>query len=200
MSIAAVEKALIEKARAVLQNRVREIESLPADWDADTLNRILLALPGVYWIMGGGRGTPGRTDGMVPIEWACVIATNHASGARTRLRGDAVQVGASELIDVLIPSFNNYTVPDEGTLALVAIENLNTPELDRKGVSLYALLFQMPMAWPAVADLNSLAPFQTFDAKYDIPTHTTDAEHRKWLADNYTTSRPDAEDNVAVPQ
>lgn len=200
MSLVVVEKTLIDKTREVLQNRVREVDSLPADWDADTLKRILLALPGVYWIMGGGRGTPGRADGMVPIEWACVIATNHASGPRTRLRGDAVQVGASDLIDVLIPSFNHFTVPDEGTLALTAIENLNTPELERQGVALYALLFQMPMAWPAVADLNSLAPFQTFDAKYDIPTHETDAERRKWLNNDYTTSRPDAEDQVAVPQ
>lgn len=200
MSIAAVEKALIDKAKEVLQNRVREVDSLPADWDADTLKRILLALPGVYWIMGGGRGTPGRTDGMVPIEWACVIATNHASGPRTRLRGDAVQVGTSELIDVLIPTFNNFTVPGEGTLALAAIENLNTPEMQRQGVALYALVFQMPMAWPSVADLNSLAPFMMFDGKYDIPTHETDAQHRKWLNNDYTTSRPDAEDQVTVPQ
>lgn len=200
MGIAAVEKSLIDKTKEVLQNRVREVDSLPADWDADTLKRILLALPGVYWIMGGGRGTPGRTDGMVSIEWACVIATNHASGPRTRLRGDAAQVGASELIDVLIPVFNNLTVPGEGTLALAAIENLNTLELERQGVALYALVFQMQMAWPSVVDLDSLRPFVTFDGKYDIPKHETDAERRKWLKDNYTTSRPDAEDQVTVPQ
>lgn len=201
MSIVVVEKTLIDKTREVLKNRVREVDSLPADWDADTLKRILISLPGIYWIMGGGRvDRPGRVDALVPIEWACVIATNHASGVRTRLRGDAVQVGASELFDVLVPTFNNYTVPGHGTLALLAIENLNTPELERQGVALYALIFQMPMAFPSVADLDSLTPFETFDAKYDIPTHQTAAEHQKWLGNDYSTSRPDAEDEVAVPQ
>jgi len=200
MSIAAVEKALIEKAREVLKNRVREVDSLPADWDEETVKRILVALPGVYWIMGDGRTQPGRSDGLTLIEWACVIATNHAGGPRQRLRGDAVQVGASELIEVLAPTFNNFTVPGEGTLALVGLNNLNSGALERQGISLYALAFQMPMAWPRVADLTVLDQFEIFDAKYDIPTHETDAERRKWLSNDYSTSRPDAEDNVAVPQ
>lgn len=200
MDLSVIEDALLDKTREVTRGRVREVGTLPADFTLDMLKKVFLNPPGVYWIFGGGRGQPGRTTALIPGEWACVIVTRNVRGHEARRRGDATQVGISDLLKVLIPTFNNFTVPDQGTLTFVGIDNLYTGDFENQAISAYALSFQMPMAWPTEVDLAALDPFETFDAQHDIPTHETDAERRKWLAGDYSTSKPDAEDKVTLPQ
>ncbi len=49
-------------------------------------------------------------------------------------------------------------------------------------------------------DVSTLASFITFHADTDIPPLESAAEHAKWLAGDQTTSKPDAEDTVTLPQ
>lgn len=51
-------------------------------------------------------------------------------------------------------------------------------------------------------DTAVLADFITFHADTDIPPFETAAEHAKWLEEppDQTTSKPDAEDSVTLPQ
>lgn len=207
MGILAVEDALISHVKTLLgfpaAPKVRKVESVPMDInDLELLKAIALDTPGVYISFGGGTPPtkPGGTTAQIAGRWGVFAATGHASGQSARRRGDAKQVGAYELIDTLIPSLHGFTVPDHGSLSLVAVENLFSGEIDKHGITIYSAVFQMPMAWASAADLSLLTPFETFDAQYDIPTFETDAERQKWLQGNYTTSKPNAEDKVPLPQ
>ncbi|ABE45642.1 DUF1834 family protein [Polaromonas sp. JS666] len=202
MSITSAEDNIIAQIKTVMGNKVRAVESLPGNWDDDTLKRLLRLLPGIFLVWGGGQVQERNAGvgGLVVGSWIVYVITGHASGEAARRRGDGQQAGAYELLQLLIPLLNGYTVPGEGTLSLQRVENLYSGSVDRQGVTVYACSFNMPQAWPTEVDMNLLTPFQTFDAQYDTPPLTTEAEHQKWLDGNYGTTKPDAHDTVAVPQ
>lgn len=52
------------------------------------------------------------------------------------------------------------------------------------------------------ADIEGMAPFETFDAQLDIPPQVSAAEHAKWVDEppDHSTSAPDAHDNVSLEQ
>ncbi len=198
------EDAIIARVKALLTNKVKTVESIPAEIDDQTLHAILQRAPGVFVAFtGGAEPRRGQTAATILATFALLVVTNHASGEAARRRGDVTQIGAYEIFDTIIPGLNGYNLgADIGTPAFVRVENLFTPSADRKGAVLYSAVFQVPVTWPSDADLATLNAFQTFDAQYDIPVHETTAEHQKWLQEppNYTTSKPDAEDKVNVPQ
>lgn len=202
MTIATSEDALVALIKDTLGTKVKAVESLPGNWDDDTLKRLLRAVPGVFLVWAGGQ-TNDRSSGMsgmVNGSWLVYVVTGHASGEAARRRGDGQQVGAYELLEVLIPLLNGYTITAVGTLSLQRVENLYSGTVDRQGVTVYGLTFTMPMAWPTEVDVSTLDPFQTFAAQTDVPPFSSAAEHQKWLAGDYGTSNPDARDTVAIPQ
>lgn len=202
MGILSIEDALISHIKTALGNKVRKVDSLPADFDAETVRRMLVDAPAVYVAFGAGS-SPGARSGTtaeILARWGVFAVTAHASGQAARRRGDSQQIGAYELLEILIPLLHGFTIPGEGTLSLTAVENLFNGEVEKKGLSVYSAVFQMPMIWSSDADLSLLTPFQTFAVQLDIPPFETEAERRKWLAENYTTSTPDAKDNVTLPQ
>lgn len=199
MGILAVEDALIARIRAVLGNRVRVVDSLPGDWDDDMLRRFAAQLPAVFIAFaGGGSRAPGATTFDIDGQWIVYVATGHASGQAARRRGDALQIGAYELVELLVPQLHLFKVPDTGTLMAVRVENLYTGSIDRQGLAVYALTFQLPMSMPLQLDPAVLDDFETFTAQYDVPPHTP-AEHPKWLAGDFSTSNPDATETVTLP-
>ncbi|MGE0671967.1 MAG: DUF1834 family protein [Methylibium sp.] len=201
MAILTIEDALIARIKSLLGNKVRGVESLPGDWDDDMLKRFLKGVPGVFLAFAGGRApAPGAPVVTFPGQWIAYVATGHASGEAARRRGDSRQAGAYELSEALMKGLHNFTVPAEGTVSFVAIENLFTGQIERQGVSVYAVTFQMPMTLDQAVDENTLDTFETFDVQWDVPPHDTDAEHRKWLGGDTSTSRPDAHDTVGLPQ
>lgn len=202
MSITSAEDNIIATIKTVMGNKVRTVESLPGNWDDDTLKRVLRQIPGIFLVWGGGQTQERNAGvgGLIASGWVVYVITGHASGEAARRRGDGQQAGAYELLQLLIPLLNGHTVPGEGTLSLQRVENLYSGTVDRQGVTVYGCIFNMPQAWPTEVDLNLLTPFQTFDAQYDTPPMTTAAEHQKWLDGNYGTTKPDAHDTVAVPQ
>jgi len=149
---------------------------------------------------GGAPEKYGGESVFLNARWVVIVATGNASGEAARRRGDGTQIGAYEILELILAQLHGHVVPDEGTLSLVSVENLYSGEIDKQGLAVYAATFQMAMSLPADLDLAALAPFETFDAFYDIPKFETDAERRKWLGGDFTTSKPDAEDEVAVPQ
>lgn len=206
MSILAIENALITEIKTVLgfpaAPKVRTVESLPADWDEETLRRLLRAVPGVFVVFKGGRIPPGGAVGRIPGEWSVIVVTGHASGEAARRRGDSQQVGAYELIETLIPKLHGLKITNEGSFDFIGVENLYTGAIDKQGVAVYAIGLQMPMAWPNNLNLSLLNGFVTFDAQYDIPPHETAAEHAKWLQEppDYGTTKPNTEDKITIPQ
>ncbi len=206
--ITTAEDAIVARVKTLLgfpaTPKVRNVETIPAEIDDQTLLSILQKAPGVFVAFTGGADQrPGQTAAVILATFALLVVTNHANGEAARRRGDTTQIGAYEIFETIIPGLNGYNLGDDvGTPAFVRIENLFTPGGDRKGAAMYSVVFQMPLSWPSDVDLSLLTPFQTFDAQYDIPTFETEAERLKWLENppNYTTSKPDAEDKVNVPQ
>ncbi|MDP1673372.1 MAG: DUF1834 family protein [Burkholderiales bacterium] len=201
MSIRTIEDNLIATIKTIVTDKVRSVDSLPGDWDDDVLRRLLRLMPGVFVVFAGGAPErAGGTSAQLSGVWIVYVATAHASGEAARRRGDGRQVGAYELLELLVPRLHGHTVPGEGTLSFARVENLYNGAIDKQGVSVYAATFNMPMALPSDLDLPTLDDFETFAAHYDIPPHESGAEHRKWLEGDYTTSNADAKDEVAVAQ
>lgn len=199
MAILETEDALIAKIKALLGNAVRTVESLPGDWDDDMLKRLLRLVPGVFVAFaGGGPRSGGSNLASLDGQWIVYVVTGHASGEAARRRGDGVQVGAYELIERLAPALHLFVVPGVGTLRFARVENLYTGMVDRQGIAVYALTFQLDMTFSDAVDEASLDDFQTFDAQYDVPAHTP-GQHQPWLDGDFTAGTPDAHDTVTLP-
>lgn len=200
MGIKVVEDKLIERLKVLFSTRVKSVDSLPGDWDADSFKRLLRLVPGVFVVFAGGspRDYGGETA-FLNARWVVIAATANASGEAARRRGDGAQIGAYEIVEIVVAQLHGHVVPGEGALSLVDVQNLYSGEVDRQGLAVYAATFQMTMSFPADVDLAALADFETFDAFYDIPKFETDVERKKWLAGDFTTSKPDAEDKAQVP-
>ncbi|WP_421793408.1 phage protein Gp37 [Hydrocarboniphaga effusa] len=168
--IAAVEDAITARARLLCGNRVRDVATIPAEWDANLLERVLRALPGVFIaFVGGADKTPGGTTASFDAIFSVIAVTNHASGELARRRGDSRVIGAYDLIELLIPGLHKLKVPDVGTLIFQRVENLYTGALDKLGIAAYAALFAMPLSFDTPVDESTLAPFETFTQTFAKP-------------------------------
>ena len=201
MTIIAIEDALINKIKAALGTKVQGVESLPGDWDDEMLKRMLRYVPGVYVAFPGGPrlGAAGAAEATIDGKWLVYICTGHASGEAARRRGDSLQAGAYELIEVLAPLLDGFTVPNVGAFSVADVSNLYTGSIDKQGIAIYAMTLSIPMTFSQPVD-DTLAPFETFAAQYDVPPHVSGAEHQKWLVGDYINTRPDAADTVSLPQ
>lgn len=200
MSILAVETFLVNKIKALLGNKVRSVETLPGDWDDEMLKRFAHSVPAAFISWPGGERTDagGATEARIDARWVVLVATGHPTEVRRRT-GDARQVGAYELVTVLAPNLHGLAVPGVGSLGLVNVQNLYTGSIERQALTVYALTFSLPITFELVPPDELLAPFETFAAQYDVPPITT-ANHPAWLAGDYSTSNPDARDQVDLPQ
>lgn len=160
LQLGAVEDAIVTRAKAVLGAKVRQVDSLPADIDDEALKRLLRVTPGVFVVFDGGADPDaGGSEAKLKAQWSVTAVTAHASGEKARRRGDAVQAGAYELIETLIPALHRLTVTGIGTFAFERIENRYDGELDKQGVAVYSAVFSMQINFPGFADPSGLAPF-----------------------------------------
>jgi len=200
-SILSCEDAIIGKAKALLGDIVRQVESLPGDWDDQMFKRLLAAVPGVFVIFSGGARSngAGQQEAAIEARWTVLTATGHASGEQARRHGDAMEVGAYHLVQLLAAGLHGFTVPGVGTMALLDVQNLFTGAVDAQGLAVYALTFSLPMTFDLVEDTSGQPGyFVRFDAQLDVPPHNPE-RHRPWLRGDYDLARPDAQDTVILP-
>lgn len=201
MSIQAVEDDLIATIKALLGNRIRTVDSLPGDWDADMLRRLLRLCPAVLIVFAGGApAAPGGSLAYLNANWVVYAVTANASGEAARRRGDAQQIGAYDILQLVVPKLHGHLVAGVGSLNFVRVENLFNASVEKQGLAVYAATFQLGMSLPADIDLSTLTPFVTFDALYDTPPLAGEAEYLSWLAGDFSTDKPAAEDTVLPPQ
>lgn len=199
MSIAATETHLIDTIKAHLGNRIKTVTSVPSEWSDDLLKSMLLMAPFVAVAFPGGTAPkPGSSYAYMDGNWEVYVGTAHASGQQARRLGDALQIGAYELIERMVGLLHGHTVPDVGVLDFRSVDNLFTGTVDRQGLAVYGIRFALPMmALPPAT--QALVGFETFDAQYDLPPLASSAAHAAWLAANYSATRPDAHDTVVLP-
>lgn len=202
-SITAYEDALIARCLAALtlggKRLVRAVESLPGDWDDEMLKRLLRAVPGVFVAFAGGPVNPAATA-EIQATWVIYVVTGHASGEAARRRGDALEVGAYGIACLLATALHEWS-PNavDATLKLTELSNLYTGTIDKQGVAVYALTFQVPMAFGPLVPAD-LADFLVFNANLDMPQHAPEPIQRMWMEKNDLLGGPDARDQVDLPQ
>ena len=174
--ITVTEDAIIAAGNAALQGKVREMEALPGRMSLRVLQTIAALAPAVYVAYLGGRTRGAAQDGVSHAAvFAVYIVVDHAD-SKTRGRGDARQIGAYDILNVLLPMLNNFTIKDVGTMQFKGIENLFSVELDKQGVLIYAATFEVPMSFEYLADETALSGFITYSAIHaispdpDVPT------------------------------
>lgn len=199
MSIAATEADILATVKAGLGTAVRQVMAVPGDWDEDLLKQMLVNAPFVMVAFSGGAApAPGSIVATITGQWEVYVGTAHASGQAARRLGDALQMGAYQLLERVVARLHGHTVPNVGTLALLRVANFFTGTVDKQGLAVYGATFQLPMQFDP-ADAPDLANFATFAAQYDLPPHDTTAAHTAWLAGDTSTSAPDARDTVVLP-
>lgn len=198
--IAETEAFLIAQCKALLGTHVRDVQSLPGDWDDEMLKRFAKAVPGVYVAFVGGERMEGGggTEARIDSRWVLYVCTGHPTEEARRL-GDAMQIGGYTLIKLLVPMLASLTMAGVGSFSLVNVQNLFTGSIERQALTVYAIVLSLPMTFELVQADALLAPFVTFDAQYDVPPFTQ-AQHTQWLQEIYTAGSPDARDTVTLPQ
>lgn len=199
-ALSAAEDALIARCQAAAGHLVQDVQSLPGDWDDQMFKRLLAAVPGIFVIFSGGQRSSGagQLEAAIDARWTVLVCTGHASGEAARRRGDAMQVGAYQLVVRVAAVLHGFVVPHFGALSLLGVNNLFTGVVESQGLAVYAMDFSMPMTFELGEPLQPTGHFTTFSARYDTPPHTP-AQHPGWLAGDYRPTGPDAEDTVTLP-
>jgi Mu-like prophage protein gp37 len=167
--ISTVEDSLIEHIKEVMQNRVRTVEWAPPDWDEDFFKRILIALPGVFLIFGGGQNPEqGAASVKLKTIWTIVAATRHVQEAKQRARGDAHEIGCYDILETVIPALDGHVVEDVGTLQFVVWDNDAAMKLEKQALMVQSARFEMLIEIPRVIPDDALVPFERFHGTYDI--------------------------------
>lgn len=169
-TIAAIENHLVAQLRALFGDRVREVESGPAQLSEGELERILRVAPAVYVAFLAGRREVGPGIKMVG-SWGVYAVAANAAGEQARRHGDARTIGAYDLVELAAAQLDQHVVPDVGTAEVREITNLFSAAFVRHGRSVYAVVLDLPMTLPAGVDPSTLADFATFHANWDVPAH-----------------------------
>ncbi|MAZ33386.1 MAG: hypothetical protein CMO06_09605 [Thalassospira sp.] len=172
--IAEAEDAIVNAVRDALGETVQTVETLPGPWDQDALVLAFRKMPGVWVYFDGGA--PGKGRGRLNGQFLVYAVTSHASGGRERQRGNTRQIGAYEIIERVVPSLDQRSAGDLGTLHFGGLRVLTPASAQRKGVAVYEMAFGLEMAFPAPRDAADLADFAIYSATHMVgdgpPTET----------------------------
>lgn len=156
------ELALVARLKEGFGNTLRQVDSLPDDWDDKTFETLLRMAPGAYVVFGGGQARDSQATDQAALKagFSVVFVTRHASGEKARRHGDPTQIGAYEMIAIGVQLLHGHTIPGVGTLEFSHIDNLNEAAIDKQGGCVYAVGFVLPMALDAGGvDASSLDDF-----------------------------------------
>lgn len=173
--IAATEDAMVAAIAALLGNRVRTVDTVPASFSTEELADRLRLAPAVYVGFIGGASRD-ENAAVIDADFVVYALTQNASGERARRRGDATAIGAYEIIEAVAPALHGMAITagappvaidGTGTLSFTGINNLWAEQLDAEGVSLYSANFRVVLTFTAAAP-GDLGDFETFSAQWDI--------------------------------
>lgn len=183
--IGEIEDQLIQRVKGHFNRHLRSVESLPSDFDAKEFDRILRSAPGVFAVFAGAQASDPGSYAQGRGQWSLVVVTDHASGELARRRGNTLQIGAYEIIERLVALLHDFSMPGVGTLQFRSIDNLYSGVLENKGISMYAVVFSLPMSFDInIDDLQSLDNFERFDADIDLaPADAAPESHDTVLLD-----------------
>ncbi len=177
--IVTVEDAIVAKAKTALgfpaDQVVKQVETLPGSWTEPMLRRALQMAPGVHIAFIGGQA---QSDGGYIHARFAAYAVGKGAREEERRRGNAREIGAYEIIEILGTQLDQLDVPDLGMLFVRGVENIFSEAMFDLGGTVYALTLELPnLPWPA-KDISTLAPFVTFDATHSMAPGANEPAHQ----------------------
>lgn len=167
MIIAAAEDAVIARVQSVLANRVRSVESLSGPWTVTALKRAMQFAPCVRVAFLGGNGSS-FDDAAIDAKFGVYVIAGQVTDAQ-RQRGTAREIGIYEMIELVAPALNEYTIPNIGTLYLDSVTPLFTEQALQLGGAVYAAMFMLPnMVLPLSIAPAALNDFILFHAESQL--------------------------------
>lgn len=157
-----IEEAVIARVKTLAGDYLREVTDIPNDWRSDSrwVDRLLRSVPGVYvcWL-GGPQDPSAANEPRIQSSVGVLVATGQTT-ERDRRHGTGREVGAYELIDVLVPGLHAMNIEGLGPMLLTTVVNLFEGSLESKGLALYGLYFSLRHDFPDAVDLDTLTPFE----------------------------------------
>ena len=165
--IASVESAMISRVEDVLGSSVRSVQSLSGPWTMSALQRALQFAPCVRLAFLGGTGTR-ADDASINARWGVYLVAGHAKDEQRR-HGKGSVIGLYDMLELVAPALNEFTVQGVGSLYLERVAQAFTEQTLQMGGAVYELLFSMPnVVLPDADPSAALADFVTFHADTDI--------------------------------
>lgn len=159
-----VEQHLIALVKDTLPNKLKKVDALPGNLNEELIKVISAASPAVYIAyLGGRKGNSKQQDAI----WALYTVTSAGDQAKRRA-GDARVLGAYDMLDILLPAFHEHVIPDIGTVTFERVQNLFSVSLNKKGVTVYAATFRVPLSLEYTADETALNEFITYHAEHSM--------------------------------
>ncbi|MDM4768665.1 phage protein Gp37 [Solimonas sp. SE-A11] len=166
MGVASIEDALIADTHAAYGKTLKTVDHLPGEWNAQTLRQMATNAPAVYWAYLGGKRHP-RRDGCELCVFHAYVFTGAGNDEKQRRRGDALALGAYQLVDTLVGYFDERAVPDAEALKWLRTDNIYDDFLHANGLTSYRIAFELVRDMPRKPTTSELGEFlksyQTYD-------------------------------------
>lgn len=189
--IGAIEDEIVARLRTGFEGRLREVDSKPARFTAEELERILSAAPAAYVaFLGWTRNARAQRVG----SFGVYLVAAHAAGERARRRGDDATIGAYEMSEIATGLLERWLPPSAaGAVTVTGAENLFAAAFEKLGRTVYGLALTMLLPEGTTPKDGDLTPFVTFNAQWDVPPIGN-------VGSPPPAPNPDAEDRVLLPQ
>lgn len=178
-AITTVENALADKVRAVFglpgTSAIRQVETLPGGWTQDMLRRAMQFAPGVYIAFLGGQSE--NSGGYITARFAAYVVTK-AAREEDRRRGNAREIGAYDIIDLLAKHLDMLDIADIGTALVRSVENVFNETLFELGGTVYALMLEIPNVPWTEKSTADLMPFVTFEGTHSLAPGPNEPAHQ----------------------
>lgn len=141
MSIASTETWFIDRLKARFEPHLRTVESLPADFDDEAFERMLREAPGIYVVFNGGARSDAYGESLViDARWSFFAVTGHQQGDLARRHGDAREIGAYQMLELMTGVLEGAMPPDAADqMRVLTIGNVFSEGVDYKGATAYVI-------------------------------------------------------------
>lgn len=178
-AITLIEQALVDKVKTVLgfpnAPVVKKVETLPGGWTQVMLARALQLSPSVHIAFLGGQSD--SSGGYINARFAVYIISKSVR-EEDRRRGNAREIGAYEIIDLLATHLDMFSIDDIGTLLVRGVENVFSDAAFDIGGAIYAMTLEVPNLPWSEKNSAALAPFLTFEGTHSLAAGMDEPAHQ----------------------
>lgn len=181
----ATEDTIIKTIENALQGKVTTVESLPGPLTLSTFRRLMAKAPAVgVAFIGSSRANRGE-GASANARFDVFVAVEHGGNEAAGRRGDALAIGAYDILETICPRLNGLIVEDVGSIQFREAKNVFVEDSLNLGGAMYAASFAVPFDFETITPPD-LGVFKTLNATWDL--------------DRSQNGEPTATNTVTLPQ